>query len=115
MKSYIMKEPEVKKTLLTEMHFRSILEESAIARKENNHDSSHSQINNGLHPAKWRDTSQGWEEGVTTKPKYPPVVPQPHEKGRQVKTPNACRRLKGFGGSVRRIPNTVTTYLHLEQ
>ncbi len=104
----------MKKILLTGMHFRSILEESAIARKENDHDSSHSQLNNGLHPAKWRNTSQRWEESATTKTKYPLVVPQPHEKGRQVKTPNACRRLKGLGGSVNRIPNTVTvtTYLN---
>jgi hypothetical protein len=54
-----MKEPEVKKILLTGMHFRSILEGSAIARKENDHDSSHPQLNNELHPVKWRNTSQG--------------------------------------------------------
>ena len=58
LKSHIMKEPEVKKISLTGMHFRSILEGSAIARKENDHDSSHSQLNDGPHLAKWRNTSQ---------------------------------------------------------
>ena len=84
------------------MHFRSTLERSTIVRKENDHDRNNLQINNGLHPDKWRITSQRWEEGATTKPKYPLVMLQPHEKGRQVKAPNACRRLKGLGGSVRR-------------
>ena len=110
-----MKEPEVKKTSRTRMHFRSTLEGSTTVGKENDHDRSNPPLNNGLHPSKWKNTSQGWEEGATTKPKYPLVMLQPHEKGRQVKAPNACRRLKGLGGSVRRIPNTVTTYLHLEQ
>jgi hypothetical protein len=40
-----------------------------------------------------------------TKPKYPPLVLQPHEKGRQVKDPNTCRRLNGLGGSVKCIIN----------
>ena len=47
-----------------------------------------------------------------TKPKYPPLVLQPHEKGRQVKDPNTCRRLNGLGGSVSRIPTTITEYLN---
>jgi hypothetical protein len=46
------------------------------------------------------------------KPKYPSLVLQPHEKGRQVKTPDTCRRLNGLGGSVNRIQTTVTTYLN---
>ena len=55
--------------------------------------------------AKWKNTSQRWEEGTTTKPKYPQVMLQPHEKGRQVKAPNTCRRLNGLGGSVKCITN----------
>jgi hypothetical protein len=39
-------------------------------------------------------------------------VLQPHEKGRQVITPNTCRRLNGLGGSVSRTPATITKYLN---
>ena len=59
-----------------------------------------------------KNTPLEWEEGATTKPKYPPVAHLPHEKGRQVKTPNTCRRLKGLGGSVNCTTNAITTYLH---
>ena len=52
MRSHIMKEPEVKKILLTGMHFRSTLEESAIARKENDHDRSHSLTQQRTSPGK---------------------------------------------------------------
>jgi hypothetical protein len=45
-----MKEPEAKKISLTKTHSRNTLEESAIARKENDHDGNQPQPSNGIHP-----------------------------------------------------------------
>jgi hypothetical protein len=49
-----MKEPEAKKISLTGTHSRNTLEESAIARKENDHDGNQPQPSNGIHLTKMR-------------------------------------------------------------
>jgi hypothetical protein len=49
LKFHITKEPEVRRTSMTRMHFRSMFEESAIVTKENDHDCSHP-FNQGKYP-----------------------------------------------------------------